>query len=189
MRDWLESIPNLGVPGVPGVPPQKSATSDGKHGVPAGVPGVPAEHLPIGTNPQKTGAEHKEHVAHGISEQAAKALLRDWHGHLSKLERYEPPEGFRIDPWAMLVEDCWWIYSTHCSRLVREGWSVLDLFGVFPHTPGGGGLADRLQGARNVLFTDDRAHWTRSGVKFWTCRGACEGLEKSGLVLVWELGL
>jgi hypothetical protein len=122
------------------------------------------------------------------SEETARTILADWHRHLSALNVYEPPEGIDQNRWGMLVEDACWLYETHASRLVRDGWSALDLFGVLPSQRGWGGLADRIQGARNVLFDDQgKAHWTRHGVNFSISRGVGEALGGSGARLVWDL--
>lgn len=187
MLDWLESIPNLGVRSVPGVPPQKTVILDGKPRVSARVLGVPAEHLSNIKKSQKSQAEHTQHLEHGISEQVAEVLLDDWHKRLTLLDVYEIPQRIERNRWGQLVLDCWWLYETHASRLVHEGWSLSDLWGLFVNLPGGGGLADRLQSARNVLLDGDQAMWSRSGIKHLAHRGACDGHERNGMRLVWEL--
>lgn len=121
------------------------------------------------------------------SEDEARSILRNWHRHLSALDVYEIPEGIDRNRWGVLVHDCWWLYETHASRLVRERWGAADLFGVLPNLPGAGGLADRLQCARRVLFDGNRAVWSQLGVRSHICRGACEGHGRGGMVLVWEL--
>jgi hypothetical protein len=121
------------------------------------------------------------------SEETARSILADWHRRLSVLDVYEPPEGFDQMRWGTLVHDCWWLHETHASRLVRHGWSALDLFAAMPLQRGWGGLADRLQGARNLLFDDQGAHWTRFGVKFSTSRGVGKALQGSDARLVWGL--
>lgn len=123
-----------------------------------------------------------------IPENYAKALLGDWHRHLSALDPYDAPDGFTLNCWAVLVHDCWWLYETHASRLVRDGWTAMDLFTVIPSQRGWGGLADRIQGARNVLLDDlAQAHWTRLGLKFSASLGIGEALRGSDARLVWEL--
>jgi hypothetical protein len=123
-----------------------------------------------------------------LDERIAAAKLREWHARLSQLDVYEPPEGFDKMRWGTLLHDCWWLYETHASRLVRDGWTAADLFLVLPSQRGWGGLADRLQGARNVLF-DDRglAHWRRRGEKFSVGRGIGESLHDGGYRVVWSL--
>jgi hypothetical protein len=118
-----------------------------------------------------------------------RATLRDWHRHLSALDFDTAPEGSTLNRWRQLVEDAEYIYTGFGSQLVREGWSVLDVFGVLPWREGGGVLLDRLQGARNLkLDGEGRAFWTRFGVTFSTSRGMGDALASSGLRLVWELG-
>lgn len=122
------------------------------------------------------------------SEETARMILAEWHRRLSTLDVYEVPDGFDQQRWGTLLHDCWWLYESHASRLVRDGWTAMDLFAVIPMQRGIGGLADRLQGARNVLFDDQsKAHWTRLGVKFSTSRGIGEALRGSDARLVWEL--
>lgn len=121
------------------------------------------------------------------SEETARSILAEWHRRLSALDVYEVPEVFEQQRWGMLVHDSWFIYETHASRLVRDGWTAIDLFAVVPLQRGIGGLADRLQGARNVLFDDQgKAHWTRLGVKFSLSKGIGEALRGTHSRLVWD---
>ena len=120
------------------------------------------------------------------SEETARSILADWHRRLSTLDVYEVPEGFDQQRWGTLLHDCWWLYEAHASRLVREGWSAWGLWAVLPSQRGICGLADRLQGARNVLFDNQgKAHWTRLGVKFSLSRGTGEALRGGDARLVW----
>jgi len=121
------------------------------------------------------------------SEEAARAILADWHRHLSALDAYESPEGLDQRRWAMLLEDASWLYEAHASRLVRDGWGAMGQWAVMPSRRGWGGLADRLQGARNVLFDDQGAHWRRFGVKFSASPGIGGALCGSDARLVWDL--
>lgn len=193
MGSWLDAIPNLGVPGVPGVPPQKPTKKSGTPSEVCRVPGVPKERSSASEKSPKTVVEHPEHVEHRAgskptSKQEIRTTLNALHRRLSALDPYEVPKAFTLNRWASLVHDCWWLYETHCSRLVREGWSAIDLFGVVPGRAGQGGLANRLYGARNVLFDErGRAFWSRHGVRFSTARQACDALADADLRLVWEL--
>jgi hypothetical protein len=198
MLDWLDAIPNLGVPGVPGVLPQKTATFGGTPGVPAGVPGVP-EHragtpgTPAGTPAQdhkllKNSQEHREHREHrNLGDPAP--ILRDWHRHLAPLDFDHAPDGFTRNRWRELCDDSWWIYENFAAQAVRDGWSAHDLFGVLPWHPGWGGLCDRLRGARNLKMetAGQKAVWSSWGVTDWTCIGAGDSLISSGLVPIWEV--
>lgn len=196
MLDWLAAIPNLGVPGVPGVPPQKSAISEGGQGVPAGVPGVPARCSGTPGTPSRTpendskslkySEEHREHREHRISDNPT-AVLRDWHGHLVRLDACRAPHGYELGWWQQAVDDACFVYEGFASQAVRGGWSALDLFGVLPHEPKYGGLGARLAGARNLKMSGPKATWSSWGVQDWTCAGAGEGLTGSGIKLLWDL--
>jgi len=199
MRNWLADIPNLCVPGVPSVQPQNSAILDECSGVPAGVPehlsgtpgtlgGIPARN----DNVLKSNAEHSEHLEHlkksvqaPISEAQAKALLRDWHCHLSAVDPLAPPSGWCPRYWRLLVDDAQWLYEFHASYAVRNGWSDRCLFAVREGMPRLGSLADMLEGSRDLKLVGGRAYWTILGVPHRINVGAGDG---SGAVLLWEVG-
>jgi hypothetical protein len=196
MLDWLDAIPNLGVPGVAGVPPQKSTTFGGTPGVREGVPGVPEHHAGTPGTPGETPAqankslkeceEHREHPEHCNSGDPV-AILREWHGHLVGLDDCRAPAGFSIMSWQQACDDARWIYENFASRAVRDGWSAHDLFGILPWHPGWGGLCDRIKGSRNLKMEGQRAAWSSWGVREWTCASAGDGLVSSGLKLIWEM--
>jgi hypothetical protein len=122
-----------------------------------------------------------------LDERIAVVRLREWYAHLINLDVYLPPDGLDQMRWGRLLHDCWWLYETHASRLVRDGWTTMDLFALVPSQRGIGGLADRLQGARNVLFDgQSKAHWTRLGVKFSASRGIGKALLGGDARLVWD---
>lgn len=191
MSDWLNSIPNLGVPGVPGVLPQKTATFDSTPGVPEGVPGVPERRAGTPDNRRKCLIKHGEPGAsteHRYSGNPA-ATLRDWHRYLAALDFNTAPAGFALNWWRQTCDDAHWIYEHFASRAVRVGWSAHDLFGILPWHPGWGGLCDRIRGARNLKMEVDgrKAAWSNWGVTDWTCAGAGDQLITSRLVLIWEM--
>jgi hypothetical protein len=186
MFDWLDDIPELGVPGVPGVPPQKSAGFSGTPAKTAGVPRCSTDHAKMPRNPPVLPVEHREHTKHRTEAQA-RALLRDWHERIEGLDFNTAPAGMTLLRWRELVSDARWIYENHASQLAREGWSSHDVFGVLPWRPGGGVLLDRLQGARDLrLDGQGRAIWQSWSVTFVTCRGAAGPMMASGLVLAWD---
>lgn len=121
-----------------------------------------------------------------ISESQARATLRHWHGRLRVLDPLVPPAAFDRARWETLRDDSWWIYENFASQAVREGWSALDLFGVLPFDHKLGGLVARLQGARNLKMSGQRATWSSWGVTDWTCASGGEGLASSGITLLWE---
>lgn len=114
-------------------------------------------------------------------------VLREWHGHLSRLDPDRPPDGCKAW-WRQAVEDSWWLYENFASRAVRDGWSALDLFGVWPAKRGHGGLLCRLRGARNLKMGGARAAWSSFGVASQTCAGMGDSLAPAGVVLLWEVG-
>ena len=71
--------------------------------------------------------------------------------------------------WRWLVTDALWLARTHGDAAALLGWNASDLFGIDP-LPGWGGLADRLEGARHVTFTDTVAHWRGDDLTGWLWR-------------------
>lgn len=111
------------------------------------------------------------------------ALLRDWHRHLSAVDQFVSPTDWTLDAWLKLTDTALWLYESHASYAVRNGWSVHDLFGVRAGMPRCGGLADQLDGARDLKLSGGRAYWSRMGVQFRMNVGCGDGC-----VLLWELG-
>lgn len=62
-------------------------------------------------------------------------------------------------------------------------WRASD--GYLPGHRGIGGLAERIQGSRNLKLLGEKAVWTLGGVKDWSCK-ALAPLSK-GLVLLWDI--
>lgn len=161
MLDWLDAIPNLGVPGVPGVEPQKTVGFAGTPWKSAGVPGVPA----------------------GVTQ-------GHWRASLDRLRLDRPPPSLDGLRWSRLVEDAWWLYENHARQLAGEGWSDLDAFGVSQRRPGGEVLLDRLDGSRRLhLDGKGRAAWSWgcSSVIMQACAGYAD-LQPAGAILpIWGL--
>ena len=185
MLDWLDRIPNLGVPGVPGVLSQFSAGLRGTPEILSGVPGVP-EHLggtpgtpartPAGPyNPLISNAEHREHPEHH-----EKADPNAWVSALAALDTSRPPAGIAADLWHVVLADALWIARFHADTAAALGWSASDLFGLADY-PGEGGLADRLEGARRLAFTSDFAHWRGDECEGWLWRRTL-----TAKPLIWE---
>lgn len=165
MPDWLDAIPNLGVPGVTGVTAQKTAGYSGTPEMLAGVPGVPS------------------------ADDCRKALRR-WHTHLSKLDRVNPRSGLDPRRWHRLVEDAWWLYENHGKQLAQEGWPDPDAFGVSMREPAGEVLLDRLDGARRIRF-DGKGRvvwgWSYATVRYQAARGYA-GIQPAGAIHpIWEI--
>lgn len=112
------------------------------------------------------------------------AFLRDWHRHLSTIDQLTSPPGWTIDAWLTLTDDAFYVYEHFGSIAVRAGWSALDLFAVRPGMPHRGGLADMLDGARNLKLDGPRAYWSAFGVPFRINVGCGLG---GGAVLLWAL--
>jgi hypothetical protein len=159
---------------------------------------LPLSHCPtpIGTGrrdtPLKsgTGAGTLGGTVGTISEAVAKARLREWHAHLTRLDHFTSPPGWSLNRWLNTVDAAMWLYEEFASQLVRDGWTAAGLFGVLPAYPGEGGLADRLGNARNLKLLDGVAHWrTPHGLhKQFPCGGGVD-LAKGGLILLWEVSL
>ncbi len=188
MLDWLDLIPNLGVPGVP------ARFSAGLSGTPAnvaGVPGVP-EHqrgtpgTPAGTPAQNRNAlnyieKNREHPEHRNIDRSAD--LPGWAHQLARLDPCQPPEGFCMKRWRTLYSDATWLLRNVEVSAARDGWSDADLFGLWTDKPGWGGIADRLRGARSLVMDADRASWRSWGQVERFNRGAYPHLRP-----FWETG-
>lgn len=111
------------------------------------------------------------------------ATLKDWHRHLSAIDQFVTPPGWTLDAWLDLTDTAFWLYENHAGYAVRNGWSALDLFGVRVGMPRLGGLADLLDGARNLKLDGGKAHWTHLGVHCRMNVGCGDGC-----TLLWELG-
>lgn len=113
--------------------------------------------------------------------QAPEGVLRDWHGKLKRLDPRVVPAELSGSEWSLLCEDAWWLYENFAAVAIRQGWDAHGLFGVRAGYPAGGGLAHALEGCRNVVMVEGRAHVTAWGVttKYNAACGA-------GLPLIWE---
>lgn len=172
MRDWLDAIPNLGVPGVPGVPPQKTAGYTGTPQEEARVPGVPdgAQRAPRST---------------------PYATLRRWEANLTTLDPERGPAVVESRRWLKLLEDAAWLFRRHGLQLAQEGWSDLDAFGVSLRRPNGEVLLDRLDGSRSLML-DGKGRaawgWSYTSVTCQVARGFAELQPAGDIVLLWEIG-
>lgn len=174
MLDWLDAIPNLGVPGVPGVEPQKTAGSTGTPRKIQGVPGVPE-----GVPPVRSRALADPH-----------ATLNRWETSLSVACSADAPKSVKAERWQRLLDDAAWIFQRHGLQLAQDGWDDFDAFGVSLRRPGGEVLLDRLDGSRR-LHLDGKGRaawgWSYSSVIMQACAGYAE-LQPAGAILpVWGL--
>ncbi len=110
------------------------------------------------------------------------AILRDWHGHLSKLDQFCTPADWTLDAWLKLTDTALWLYEGFAAQAVGSGWTGLDLFGVRPGYPERGGLADLLNGARNLKLSGGKAYWSHFGAPFSIGIGVGKGC-----MPLWEL--
>lgn len=119
-----------------------------------------------------------------VPEAVAVASLRDWHAKLSAIDQFVSPPGWTLDQWLTLTDDAMWVYENHASYAVRNGWTAQCLFAVRPGMPHLGGLADMLEGSRDLKLVGGKAYWTISGVKHRINVGCGDG---SGAILLWEI--
>ncbi len=171
MLELLDTLSNIGVLGVPGVPARFSAGFSGTPRTIAGVPGVPVgvpkrpehlaehlehrlEHRPTAPKALENIEEHLEHREH--PKIGGGAL--DWTAALATINASRAPAGFDPDRWRYVLADARWLCRYHGPAAAALGWTASDLFGLA--LPNGiGGLADRLEGTRNLVMTDRIAHW------------------------------
>ena len=116
-----------------------------------------------------------------VPEAVAQSRLREWHARLSTVDEFTSPPGWTLNQWLKTLDAACWLYESFASQAVRDGWSALDLFGVLPHEPGRGGLADRLSDCRGLVMAADAASWRSWGVAKTFRRGMGRGL-----TLLWE---
>jgi hypothetical protein len=195
MLDWLDRIPDLGVPGVPGVQPQKSATFGrtpvnraGVPGVPEyrhGTPGTPAGTPAFSAKPLNYKDEHREHPEHRQNAHQRYTDVAALREGLQRLDSRVPLHGVGFGRWGVLVDDADWLFEHFAKRAATDGWSAADLFGVLPGHDAWGGVADRLQGSRSLVMTADLACWRRmlTGTPDGFARGASV---MPKLTLLWE---
>lgn len=80
-----------------------------------------------------------------------------WTVALAAIDASRAPAGFDPDRWRYVLADARW-RRYHGPAAAALGWTASDLFGLA--LPNGiGGLADRLEGTRNLVMTDRIAHW------------------------------
>ncbi len=100
----------------------------------------------------------------------APAGPRQWQAELARLDAATIQEGYTAQRWLQLVEDARWLADWHACSAAALCWTASDLFGLDETRDGWGGLADRLEGARRVTFTDTVARWRSDHVDGWLWR-------------------
>ena len=85
----------------------------------------------------------------------------EWVSGFAALAAAEPPDGFTQQQWRQLLEDAESFLDGWASEAIRQGWSVLDAFGVHVRAPAarydGMGLVPLIGGGKIVALTADRA--------------------------------
>ncbi|MCB4858411.1 hypothetical protein K7W03_02250 [Sphingobium sp. PNB] len=199
--EWLDSLPDMRVPGVPGVPPQKTVGFAGTPSFSRGVPGVPehqSEHLgtrngtPIEERKAlKNKEEHKEHQEHPKMKHGPVFLLEEWERGVASLDPDRPLGGYDPDHWRRIVRDCDNLIADFGRGAAAMGWSTIDLFGFDPAGGIVAGLVRRLDGGRIVAMDDSCAtyRWPFSDRTSRFARGYLENCLAQQFVPVWELGV
>jgi hypothetical protein len=82
----------------------------------------------------------------------------NWTAALAAINANRAPASYDPDRWRDLLTNARWLCHYHGPAAAALGWTASDLFGIGPAS-GWGGLADRLEGARNLVLTDRIAHW------------------------------
>lgn len=102
--------------------------------------------------------------------------LKAWESGLNSLDPLAPQHGLGMGRWQSLYDDAIWLAENFAVQAAHDGWSTADLFGLWPHKPGWGGIADQLCCSRSLVMTNCRAVWSRFGVKFHSVRGGMPDL-------------
>lgn len=108
-------------------------------------------------------------VPRAVSQIEVPADPAAWLAALGALDTSRPPAGIAPDLWPILLADALWIARIHGEAAAALGWSASDLFGI-GREPGNGGLADRLDGARQLAFTSSVARWRGEDCEGWLWR-------------------
>jgi hypothetical protein len=195
--DWLDDIPNAGVPGVPGVLPQESTSFAGTPEISAGVPGVPEhrrntlEHLVeaqgVPAKPLQNRVEHQEHLGTpdlwiGLAE--LPAPLGGWGARLSLLNVAIVPRSILPARWSQILADADVFLRRWGKQALALGWSEVDLFAVPPGPErwGRGGLVMALSGRPVIAMTAEAATIQRPqgpATRYYR-------RDKPGAVLLWD---
>ena len=93
-----------------------------------------------------------------------------WQAALAWVNVCLPPHGACPARWFQIVEDARWLAHRHGDAAAALGWTAGDLFGLDRALAGWGGLADRMNGARKVVFTDSLARWQSDDLEGWLWR-------------------
>jgi hypothetical protein len=78
---------------------------------------------------------------------------------LSGLDPDKPLHGLSSVRWRQLLSDAQWLLDAFARSAFHDGWTVGELFGLWPDVDCAGGIADRLRGSRSLILADDRARW------------------------------
>jgi hypothetical protein len=87
------------------------------------------------------------------------SAFRSWRAALAAVDFDHPLPGLDATRSRQLLRDARWLLNHFAQRAAVDGWSAGELFGRWPGKDGWGGIADRLQGSRSLVMTDDRARW------------------------------
>jgi hypothetical protein len=110
------------------------------------------------------------------------ACSHEWHAELERLDAAAAPSGSNPQHWRQLVDDARWLADRHADSAAALGWTASDLFGLDDMRDGWGGLADRLEGARRVTFTDTVARWRSDQIDGWLWRHTLRPMRA-----IWEV--
>ena len=81
-----------------------------------------------------------------------------WRSALGTLSPSCPLGCMAMGRWRMLLADAQWLAREHGDLAAKLGWTASDLFGLHSYA-GWGGVADRLQGARDLRFDERFVDW------------------------------
>lgn len=148
-----------------------------------------AQHSPAGANAARlaglaTACPETENadLGQGLANPATAATPAEWREVLAGLDLDRPPDGMEAQRWVRLLGDARWLARWHGEAASSLGWTASDLFGIDAKREGWGGLADRLDGARQVTLTDTVAHWRTADLDCWLWRRSLRPLSP-----LWEL--
>ena len=200
---WLDTLPDMRVPGVPGVPSCDDKDLAGTREQRARVPGVPDAHA--GTRGTQSQADRvpakalncrKEHAEHQEHAETSGALGRDWGlppdlaDALRRLENMPPPAKVNDrEVWGAVVRDALSLARDGwAAKALALGWEASDLFATGPeHSDQRNCLSVWLAGRKLAAMTEWKAR-TVCGAWFYREAFMREGAPRAAPVWLWNFG-
>ncbi len=90
---------------------------------------------------------------------------REWAEGLARLSTMPKPEAHTAPAWEILIQDAAVFLDLHGATAARQGWSVLDCFGIDPDRPATGYAASGLIALLKGEWMVERLHADRAELR------------------------